>query len=335
MARPSSELFLAWSALSNADVDIGWRSISLQPTGGIDILAGRKSPENVEAVLFRFPAVSIRSVEKLPEGVGFSTAIVEFASANQMYLALSRKSNGSIELFASMACDVINTMDEAVSSGVEDDRLASVCINRIAAWQEFMRKGADGLTPEEELGLVGEIELLKVLVENDFDPITAISSWIGPLSGIQDFQIGSGAIEVKATLSSIGFLAKIGSLDQLDDSVRQPLFLAAIRFVLSGNGKTLPQLINCFRELVRNDWAAKNQFSERLLAAGFFDSHEDKYNRKFSVNELKFLKVGEGFPRLTQGSVPVGVRRVVYEIDIDRMPSEGLTICKLLEELGI
>lgn len=50
--------------------------------------------------------------------------------------------------------------------------------------------------------------------------------------------LGDGAIEVKATMSSAGFPVKIGSLEQLDDSVASPLFLAAMRFSRGEDGLT-------------------------------------------------------------------------------------------------
>ncbi|MEX3012361.1 PD-(D/E)XK motif protein [Acinetobacter baumannii] len=43
--------------------------------------------------------------------------------------------------------------------------------------------------------------------------------------------MGSGAIETKSTLSNQGFVAKINSLEQLDDSEKSPLFLNGYRFL--------------------------------------------------------------------------------------------------------
>jgi hypothetical protein len=88
-----------------------------------------------------------------------------------------------------------------------------------------MRKGAQALSPESEIGLVGELTLLRVIIDAGVPPVTAIESWVGPFDGVQDFNLGTGSLEVKATLSMTGFPAKIGSLEQLDDFVRQPLFL--------------------------------------------------------------------------------------------------------------
>ena len=62
--------------------------------------------------------------------------------------------------------------------------------------------------------------------------INTLDAWQGPLNGLQDFFIGTGAIEVKATIAPQGFPAKISSLDQLDETQRQPLFLAGVRLAL-------------------------------------------------------------------------------------------------------
>ena len=44
-------------------------------------------------------------------------------------------------------------------------------------------------------------------------------------------------------MSSSGFPVKIGSLEQLDDAVASPLFLAAVRFERIEGGATLPEMV--------------------------------------------------------------------------------------------
>jgi hypothetical protein len=71
--------------------------------------------------------------------------------------------------------------------------------------------------------------LLRAIINAGVPSALAIESWVGPLDAIQASALGTGALEVKATLSAVGFPAKIGSLEQLDDSTRQPLFVAGVR----------------------------------------------------------------------------------------------------------
>jgi SPP1 family holin len=46
------------------------------------------------------------------------------------------------------------------------------------------------------------------------------------------------------SLSSNGFPVRVGSLEQLDDSIRQPLFLAGVRFSQNISGQNLYELIS-------------------------------------------------------------------------------------------
>lgn len=335
MARPNKEFLLAWDSLSGDDLNAGWRSISLKPSGPLDIRVGRRSPDNAEAVLIGFSAEYFSKTDKLPEGNGFSVELADFVDGNRMWLALSRKVAGSVDLFAAMSCDVVGTLDEAVSAGFFEEKLATLCIRRVAAWQEFMRKGADGLSPEEELGLAGELAILKLLLKTSVSTISTLDSWVGPIDGLQDFEIGTGAIEVKSTLSSNGFPVRVGSLEQLDDSIRQPLFLAGVRFSQNISGQNLYEFISNIYMILEGDAVAKNLFTDRLLAAGYINSHADKYKRKLTISQVKFIEVDANFPRLIPGNVPLGVRRAMYEIDIEKVQAESYEIAKALIKLGI
>jgi len=71
MARPTEDFMLAWSSLSGNDPTPGWQVISLPSAGLIEVQAGRRSPDNVEAILLYFPSAELARAEKLPEGKGF------------------------------------------------------------------------------------------------------------------------------------------------------------------------------------------------------------------------------------------------------------------------
>ena len=162
----------------------------------------------------------------------------------------------------------------------------------------------------------------------------SLDSWIGPLDGLQDFELGTGAVEVKATLSAQGFPAKIGSLEQLDDSVRKPLFVAGVRLSQRESGRNLPEIAESVREKLTGDAAAVSLFADRLLAAGYPQSHADRYPRRFAAEGMRVIEVGEAFPRLTPGNVPCGVRKAIYEIDFDRAPGADEDVVGVLRKLG-
>lgn len=334
MARPSEEFLLAWSSLSGADPEPGWQAIGLPAAGPIELRAGRRSPDNAEAVLMGFPSVRLAAADKLPEGQGFAVERADPEGNGNLWLALTRKSAGSAELFAAMACDVVGALDDASSMGADESKLLRVFIRRVGAWQEFMRKGTQALGPEAELGLVGELAVLLEALEAGAAPEAVVGGWIGPLDGPQDFHIGSGALEAKTTLSPSGFAARIGSLQQLDDSQRAPLYLAAVRLRLADTGRNLPGMVKSARVAVFGDAEAARLLEERLLAAGYLDAHQDLYIRRFAISECRAVEVGQGFPRLTPSSVPAGIVWAAYEVNVDAAQANRIDIKSALKTMG-
>lgn len=332
MAQQIDDIELAWSSLATSTDISGWRTIHIVSVGPCALFAGVLFPDKEEALLVNFSSSLLGSSTKLPEAQGFSVLRVEHNSDGKAWLALTRKPSGSVELFVSMVSDVLDAM--RVEPHADEARLLRIFLGRIRAWQEFMRKGIQTLSPEEEIGLVGELTMLQAIIEAGVPSAVAIEAWVGPFDGIQDFIIGSGAIEVKATLSLVGFPAKIGSLEQLDNSTRQPLFVSGARLRQVANGQSLPEFVGMIRQIIQGDAEAESLLSERLLAAGYFDVHADRYARRFDLSGLRVIEVDEGFPRLTSGSVPVGVRRAMYEIDIDKVAGENVGTARALKKLG-
>jgi len=334
MARPSNEFLIAWSSLTGANIEPGWQAISLPSAGPLQVRAGRRSPDNTEAVLVGFPTARLAVADKLPEGQGFSVERADPEDSGKLWLALTRKSAGSAELFASMAYDVVGALDDAVVAGADETKLLRVLTGRVGAWQEFMRKGTQVLSPEAEIGLFGELTLLRAIIDEGVSSDLAIESWVGPLDGIQDFELGTGALEVKATLSAAGFPAKIGSLEQLDDSTRQPLFVAGVRLRQIDSGQNLPTIVDAIRLTIKSEAEAERLLAERLLAAGYIDAHADRYPRRFEQAGIRVVEVADGFPRLTSGNVPAGIKKAMYEIDLDKVPGDNVGAEGALRKLG-
>jgi hypothetical protein len=297
------------------------------------LCAGRRFPAREEALLAGFYKAVVPAAEPLPDGHGFSVERIDPRLDGKTWLALTRRSTGSIELFLAMACDVADALDAA--TGADGQRLLRIFLGRVRAWQEFMRKGVQPLGPEAEIGLIGELKVLSSIIEAGVSAAIACEAWVGPLDGRRDFEVGTGGLEIKTTLSASGFPARIGSLDQLDDTVRQPLFFGGVRLRQAASGQGLPDFVEEMKDIVRGDAEAERLLSDRLIAAGYFDAHASSYSRRFVHAGLRVLRVAEGFPRLTPACVPFGVVRASYEIDLDKVPAPSLEIDTALKELGV
>lgn len=335
MARQSEEFVLAWLSLSCESDVSGWQVISLPCSGPVRVQVGRRLPDNGEAVLFSFPTARLSRTEKLPGGKGFLVEKAEAVWTNDLILALTRQEEGNLDLFTSMVCDVVGALDEGAAEGVAESDLLRLLVRRVIAWQQFMSRGSSPLGPEAELGLVGELYFMGVLLDSQLSPMEVLSAWVGPDDAPQDFLLGDGAIEVKATMSSSGFPVRISSLEQLDDAIASPLFLAAVRFASLEEGFTLPEIIAEIRLRLKEELTAVNFFYERLMLVGYSEAHESNYTRRFKPNEKLYFSISKSFPRLTVGAVPIGVTRAFYDINLDHARDFLTELDVVLKKLGV
>lgn len=326
------EITAVWRALSGGSDGDGWRSIAISGLSGNRLMAARHFPSNDEALLVGFTSITLPQPGQLPHGSGFRVERAELDSPGK-WLALVRQPQGSLDLFSRMVADIVATLADNASSN--EPRLFQIFLGRIRGWQQFMKKGGEGLGPEAELGLVGELQCLEILLHTGVPAHLVLEGWMGPLDGLQDYELGNGAIEVKSTLAIEGFPATILSLEQLDDAVRQPLFVCGCRFTADAAGLSLPERIVAMRERLSIDTSALALFENAMLHSGYLDAHADHYTRHFSANSIYFKLVDGAFPRLIPGSVPAGVRRARYEIDLDAVVGKSFSVNEVIEMIGI
>jgi len=330
------ELRSVWRALAGGETGDGWRTIPLASPGRIRLLAARRFPANEEAILVGFDTVRIPPAEQLPQGRGFAVEPVQFSAPGVTgnWISLSRRGAASLDLFTMMVEDIAGVL--AASAGQNDERLLQTLLARIRAWQDFMQRGSgELLSPEAEIGLCGELVILLELLKAGVSPNAAVEAWHGPLDGIQDFHLGTGAVEVKSTVAQASFPAGISSLEQLDDAFRQPLFLAGVRLSLHGSGATLPDYVSRVRSELRGEIAAADSFTVRLMRAGYADSFADRYTRRFAVADVLLLPVTDGFPRLARSTTAAEIRRARYDLDLDLLAVERVTFGQALTQLGV
>jgi hypothetical protein len=338
MAQQSEfdRLQTAWRALAGEGITEGWRTIPIEPTGAHRLLAGRHFPGNEEAILVGFNSVHLPPDGQLPQGQGFRVERVrhKISGDAHAWIALSRQSVGSLDMFARMAEDVVGMLE--VYGHVDDQTLFQLFLGRIKAWQEFMHQArAEVLGPEAETGLAGELCFLKSLLETGLSAARALDGWQGPLDGLHDFLLGLGAIEVKSTVATHGFPATIGSLEQLDASLVSPLFLAGVRLVSNDGGMTLQEIIDDILHGLGDSPDAQGKFESLVLRAGFLRAFSDRYRRRFSLVDTRIVLIDEDFPALTQNNVNPAIRKARYEMDIDLVTAPHIGVGQALEELGV
>ncbi len=317
----------AWRALAGDDRIEGWRTIPINVAGPCRLLAGRHFPGNEEAILIGFPSVRLPSDNLLPQGRGFRVARVPggIAGGTHAWVSLSREPLGSSDFFAMMAGDVMGLLESFPSASRE--RLFVLFLSRIRAWQDFMERGRQGvLGPEAETGLYGELVVLRDIVATGIPAAYAVEAWQGPLNGLHDFSSNSGALEVKTTVSVNAFPARVESLEQLDPSLKQPLFLVGVRLAVSSTGRTLPGIVDMLRNRLLGEPITLSVFESRLLHAGYLDALADHYTRRFETVGMIVFEVTESFPGLTRDKVDAAMRQAQYELDLDVLHVPGVPL---------
>ena len=326
----------AWRALAGENKKEGWRTIPIEQSGSRRLLAGRHFPGNTEAILIGFHSVHLPAKEQLPQGQGFHVEQVknEVPGSAHVWIALSRKSVGSLDMFARMAEDVIAMLESY--RHVDDQTLFQLFLGRIKAWQKFMHQARTGvLGLEEEIGLAGELHFLKLLLERGLPAASVIEAWQGPLDGLHDFLLGSGAMEVKSTTATHGFPATAGSLEQFDASLVSILFLVGVRFMVEPSGATLPEIVDDIACRLEGEPDTKGIFETLLLRAGFLRAFSDRYKRRLAHSETRILLVDGEFPALTRSNVNPAIRKACYELDLDLVSAPRLDLNKALEKLRV
>ena len=339
MAPPTDEaLDVAWRALSEAGEEHpteGWRTIPVERTAQCRILAGRRFRSGDEAVLFGFPLAAVAATASPPRARGFRVEIVrdEIPGDALAWVALVREPPGSLTMFARMASDIISLLRGASADEVPLFRLFT---GRIRAWQAFMESGRDDvLSPAAEVGLAGELRFLRQILEAGVETSVAVDGWRGPIDGLHDFVPGSGAVEVKTSTTSGEFPATIASLDQLDDSLVRPLFLAGVRLALRASGHTLPEIVADIDDCMAADPVARARFSDLVLRAGVLDAVRDRYVRRFATVRTMLFRVTDTFPRLTRRNVAQAVRQARYDLDLDLVQVSETRLDSVLRTLRV
>ena len=93
--------------------------------------------------------------------------------------------------------------------------------------------------------------------------------------------------------------------------------------VTGSPGTTLPELVDTLRnELEANDPAAVTHLNERLIQAGYLDSHRENYSgRQLRPAHERFFRVEGEFPRLRGDTIPQGIVECSYMVDLNACAS--------------
>lgn len=191
----------------------------------------------------------------------------------------------------------------SVADAIQHEGLAPDAALRraISQWRALFDQFAL-LTPDKQMGLLGELWLLNRLLDTYRD--AALEAWTGPQGASHDFRIGEVEVEVKTT-GTEHRIHMISSDSQLSPSPGHQLFLLSLQFTAGGtSGMALKEAIVRVRERL-SSYGQAGRF-DSLLEQAFGLSYE---NAQFYVNRMQLrsapylVPIGPDFPRITTADV--------------------------------
>lgn len=228
-------------------------------------------------------------------------------------LFIRLKDNAQLELFETLCRDVMAAGELA---GTEAEALERA-IGRTFRWHYLLRGGKlEVLSEEAQKGLIGEIEVLKLLI-GTIGAKPALAAWTGPSGAPKDFDLTADCIEVKARRGASQPFVKITNEFQLADVPDRCLWLAvlAVDKVQAPHGGTLTDHVSEVTELLeRTEPSAVMDWDLHLADVGF-DTLHDYSAWRWIVSAPDFHAVTEGFPRVV-APMPLGVNSVSYALSL-------------------
>ncbi|MCF7502237.1 MULTISPECIES: PD-(D/E)XK motif protein [Vibrio] len=261
-------------------------------------------------LMLRLPIEPIAKL-KLPE---LKHLLVNFRLISGRWafvLALKESSQG--ELFETLCRDVVEAGENASNL---DEALAKV-IQRTKRWHHLLRSGrTEGLTVEEQQGLVGELAFLRELSVN-FGVEMAIGAWKGPFGAPKDFELIGCCVEIKTRRSASTSVISISSADQLANCDGGRLFLNVTNAesAIVPEGTTLHDFVALTDSLFKEDCDTYMKWEDALYSTGY-DPLNKYDDRRWLIRSTTYFEVVDGFPRI-QYPLPLGVQNARYSISLD------------------
>ena len=280
-----------------------------------------RDQHGTDEILFYFDKLISLNIES---SSGFDVELQYIESIDKTILKLIRTSTEEDrEMFLTLSQDLSTLARQC--EGLESDEIATLIADRITAWQTFMHASGTSFSIEKEVGLYGELTILKLLLEKGWKPQSLTQVWTGPMHGARDFTfLGGHAIEVKTSLSDCPFQAKIDSIAQLDTTDFPHLSIATVKLSENTDSANLLDLCDEIRSLLAKRLLI-SEFDTELLSLGLRPEYIFRSLKELKVDYIRLFK-GDTVPRLIPGTVPglVSARYVVQLLNEENLPLTGI-----------
>ena len=190
-------------------------------------------------------------------------------------------------------------------------------ITRWKYWCELFRKGnKTGLEKNRAKGLLGEMLFLKEYAFREFGIRASLESWMGPLLGHKDYEIGDTWYEIK-TVNENSNQVNISSLEQLASEITGHLVIIRLEETSKVNDAAIDLngvIEDIYSVLLDDD--DRDLFDAKLALAGF-GSECDCTEWFYKYKGHDFYLVNSLFPCLRTTNVPSAVTSAKYTISLN------------------
>ena len=331
MSDPSEAGFSAlWARLETSAATDGarWWLIRCRATPGRSLLAAREPDTGRRALLLPLEKAPPPARRQWPHLSALSPISVMIDDSPHIGVILNEPR--FTDVFDSLAVDLARRVEDAVDA--EDAAIA--LLRQLHRWQLFLTATTQGLDPESQRGLWGELHLLLQTFEPELGP-QAVAGWKGPQASHQDFRYAGAWIEVKTTLAKQPQTVRIASERQLDDTHAPALFLHVLTLeAVEGGSETLPALVAQARARFGAWPETLERFEDALLAARYLDQHAPRYTGLgYAVRHTDTFRVAAGFPRIIEQDLAPGVGDASYRLSLAACAAFSDTLQTLVEIL--
>ncbi len=301
---PMTDFTAKWEKIDHRGFDAG--RFRVLPDHPLDLFVAY-SPDGNRQFMFQLPNGG-ESNPATPQLENIATDVQEVDGHPTLVLTLQDRDLS--DLFSVICIDLAGASESTGNA----ESAASIFMTRLDRWSDLLRRRrGGGMSLQERLGLLGELMLIKTILDKGrTGPGQLMRGWRGPDGDATDIAINGLRFEVKAQLATAAPRLRISSLDQLD-APEDNLVVVWHRFSRADAGPSLGALVHAIGCELASSHRDQLEFQRKLLLSGF-DPGADYVDETFSLDRRTAFRVSEGFPRLVRGQVPEGITEARYEI---------------------
>jgi hypothetical protein len=261
--------------------------------------------------------ISVSKKVAIPELKNYRFKGVEIFSVelgNNIELNIYLLDNELKDIFSLFIQNILEDIDQCIT----ESEAITTTLNVVSKWKKLFDKiNFNGLTLEQQKGLIGELLFLNYLLNNEKTHTKAINSWTSAEQEFQskDYTFGSIGIEIKFTSSKHPRI-KVSNERQLDAENLSELFLVLYSTeAVKENGVSLNSLIEQTRQNISTE-EERSIFNKKLQLNGYFEEDREHYGRMYSLKKTFAFAVTSDFPKIVKSDLPLGIFDTSYSIEI-------------------